>query len=106
MEKSSYHDAMDKLMDGSGKTYSVCDVVIRNLSLRIYLDVIGDFEVQGGHRFDCSSDEFWIEAGYLCARHYRYRYDIRIESLSPETTDAYMTGLAAALTIAFVSEEP
>lgn len=105
-EKSPHHKVMDKLMDESGTTHSVCDVVIRNLRFRRYLDVIGDFEVKGGHRFDCSSDEFCLENDFLLARHYRYRYDIRIESLLPEATDAYMYGLASALTIAFVSEEP
>jgi hypothetical protein len=106
MEKSSYYDVLERLITESGTTHSVCDAVISNLRFKVYLDVIGDFEVQGGHRFDCSSEEFWLEDDFLLARHYRYRYDIRIESLLPEATDENLYGLASALTIAFVSEKP
>ncbi|MCD1608647.1 hypothetical protein [Stutzerimonas kunmingensis] len=106
MEKSFYHEAMDKLMDESGKTLSVKDVAIRKIQTIMGIHVIFGFE-EGGLRSDFYlGKDLWISNDFLYAKNHRYKGSIRIESLLPKATDEYIYGLAAALTIAFVSEKP
>jgi len=97
---------MDKLMDGPGKALSVRDVVIRRLQTKMGLRVIFGLEESGLRSDFYIGRNVWISDGFIYAKQDRYRYGIRIESLLPKATDDYMSGLAAALTIAFVSEEP
>jgi len=105
MEKSSFDEAMDKLMDGSGKARSVCGVVIRRLQTNGLYVILG-LEESGLRSDFYIAKKLWISEGFLYAKHHRYKDSIRIESLLPKATDDYMNGLAAALTIAFVSEKP
>jgi len=94
------------MIDESRKTLSVRDVVIRRLQSKMGLCVIFGLEEDGRRSDFYIGRDVWISDGFVYAKQTRYRYGIRIESLLPKATDEYMYGLATALTIAFVSEEP